>query len=177
VNLITDGLPALALARDPADPLTMASPPRRTARLFDRAAWRDLALIGTLVGLASLAAFAIGRTEATDTAQTMAFATLALAELALVFALRSPRTAAWHLPRNRWLVGSVLCSALLVALTVYLPAAHGPLGTTTLGAAEATAVVLLALAPFAIVEVAKALARVREGSRPIAAPSGAGRRP
>jgi Ca2+-transporting ATPase len=159
VNLITDGLPAVALARDAADPSTMASPPRRAAHLFDRGAWRDLTAIGALVGLATLVAFVVADDEA---AQTMAFATLALAELALVFALRSPRAAAWQIPRNGWLFVSVAASVLLVGLAVYLPLAHAPLGTTALNGTEATVVLLLALVPFTVVELAKALLRLRQ---------------
>jgi magnesium-transporting ATPase (P-type) len=163
VNLITDGLPALALARDPAEPLTMSSPPRRAARLFDRSAWRDLTAIGLLVGLATLCAFVAADDES---AQTMAFATLACAELALVFAMRSPRTAAWRLPLNRWLVGSVAASAAVAALAVYLPALHGPLQTTTLGPGEAAVVIAFAVLPFVVVELAKALLRRRAAPVP-----------
>ena len=50
VNLVTDGLPALALARDPADRETMTSPPRTSKALFDRGTWVALAWIGVLVG-------------------------------------------------------------------------------------------------------------------------------
>jgi hypothetical protein len=46
-----------------------------------------------------------------DTAQTMAFATVALAELAFVFSCRSAAEASWHLPRNGYLLGAVGASA------------------------------------------------------------------
>ena len=157
VNLVTDGLPALALARDPASGATMTSPPRHAARLFDRRTWLALGSIGFLVGGTTLVAFAIGRSLGGDVAQTMAFATLALAELALVFAIRSPRTHAWRLPRNRWLLVSVIASAALVAAVVYLPFAHAAFRTSSLGLGAAVAVVALALVPFGLVELAKAL--------------------
>jgi Ca2+-transporting ATPase len=165
VNLITDGLPALALARDPADPLTMSSPPRRADYLFDRTAWRNLAAIGLLVGLAALTAFVIGDAR---TAPTMAFVTLALAELAIVFGLRSPRVAAWRLPRNSWLVAGVAASALLVVVFVYFPALHGPLHTTSLGVADALVVAGLALTPLLAVELAKWFLRRRDDNAPTA---------
>jgi Ca2+-transporting ATPase len=162
VNLITDGLPALALARDPASARTMTSPPRRGAQLFDRWTWSALAFVGLLVGGATLAAFAAGRAFGGDTAQTMAFATLALSELALVFALRSPRAHAWQLPRNPWLAASVAASAAFVAAVIYLPAAHNLFATVALGPGEALAVAALALVPATLAEAAKALARRRE---------------
>jgi Ca2+-transporting ATPase len=158
VNLITDGLPALALARDPASARTMTSPPRRGTQLFDRRTWSALALIGLFVGGATLAAFGVGRAFGEDTAQTMAFATLALSELALVFALRSPRAHAWQLPRNDWLVASVAASTAVVAAVIYLPAAHGLFATVALSASEALLVVGLALVPLVLAEAAKALA-------------------
>ena len=92
VNLVTDGLPAFALALDPAGPGTMTSPPRRAERLFDRRTWLALGAIGLLVGGATLVGFALGRGEGVATAQTMAFATLALSEL-LALVVRRPLAA------------------------------------------------------------------------------------
>ena len=159
VNLVTDGLPALALARDPASSNTMRTLPRRGAQLFDHWAWSALGVIGLLVGGATLAAFAAGGGSGGVTAQTMAFATLALSELALVFALRSPRLHAWELPRNGWLVASATASALVVAAVVYLPQAHDLFATTTLGPRDALTVAGLALLPLVLAEAAKGLAR------------------
>ena len=115
VNILTDGLPAIALTRDPAAPDTMRRPPERGDRLFPPRAWGALAAVGVLVALAALAAFLVGRSAGDDEARTMAFATVAFAELALVFSLRSPIRAAWEAPRNMYLVGSVVLSAALVA--------------------------------------------------------------
>jgi Ca2+-transporting ATPase len=157
VNLITDGLPALALARDPASATTMLSPPRSGAQLFDRKTWLALGLIGLLVGGAALAAFAAGRAFGGGIEQTMAFATLALSELALVFSIRSTRAHAWQMPRNSWLLGSVSASVALVAALVYLPFAHDAFETVSLGARPAAVVVALALAPLLLVELAKFL--------------------
>jgi magnesium-transporting ATPase (P-type) len=103
----------------------------------------------------------VGRELDAGAAQTMAFATLALSELAFVFSCRSPDVAAWRAPRNPWLVGGVMGSLAVVALAVYLPGADSALGTTPLGPAEAAIVVGLAAVPFVLVEMAKALRRRR----------------
>jgi calcium-translocating P-type ATPase len=154
VNVVTDGLPALALSQDPAAPETMTSPPRRGSRLFDRRFWIALAGIGLTVGGATFAAFAAGRALG-DAGQTMAFATLSLAELALVYGIRSFATPAWRLPRNRWLNRSVLASIGAVGLAVFLPQAHELLDTTGLDAFESLVVVALAALPLGVVELVK----------------------
>jgi P-type Ca2+ transporter type 2C len=165
VNLVTDGLPALALARDPRSPGTMTSPPRRGTRLFDRPMWLALGLIGVLVGGATLAAFAAGRAFGGGAAQTMAFAALALSELALVFTIRSPHLHAWQLPLNRWLLWSAAGSAALVAAVIYLPLAHGPFATVSLSGPEASVTVVLAFVPLMLLELCKGLlARRRSAS-------------
>jgi magnesium-transporting ATPase (P-type) len=89
----------------------------------------------------------------------MAFATVALAELGLVFSVRSPIRPAWHAPRNPYLVGSVVLSAAVVAACVYWSALNDVIETVPLGGAELGAVVLLALVPFATVEAGKAVLR------------------
>lgn len=170
VNLITDGLPALALARDPAGTQTMSTPPRRGGQLFDRRTWSALAMIGLLVGGATLAAFGAGRGFGHNTAQTMAFATLALSELALVFTLRSPQAHAWQLPRNAWLIASAAASAAVVAAVVYVPAGHDLFTTVALGPSEALTVLGLALVPLVIAELAKGVARRHFPPAPAAAP-------
>jgi Ca2+-transporting ATPase len=161
VNLVTDGLPAVALARDPASPETMSSPPRSGAALFDARTWSVLAWIGVLVGGAALAAFGIGKWHGGGTAETMAFATLALAELALVYGVRSLSTPAWRLPANRWLDASVIASALVVAGVVFFGPTHAAFATTALDAREALAVIALSLVPLAGLELLKAIRRRR----------------
>ena len=159
VNILTDGLPAIALTRDPAAAHTMRRPPERGDRLFPPRAWRVLAGVGVLVGVAALAAFLVGRSTGDDEARTMAFATVAFAELALVFSLRSPLSAAWDAPRNLYLTGSVVVSAAIVVVAVYLPVLNETLGTVALDATELGVVVVLALVPFVCIEAGKALFR------------------
>jgi calcium-translocating P-type ATPase len=159
VNLVTDGLPAVALAQDPLEPSTMRSPPRHGERLFGRELWWALALIGGVVGAATFASFVAGRALGGSSAQTMAFVTLALAELALVFAIRSPSSAAWRLPANGWLLWSVLSSVAVVAVSVYLPVVHDAVSTVSLSLPAALVAVALSLLPFALVEGAKAIRR------------------
>jgi Ca2+-transporting ATPase len=168
VNLLTDGLPALALARDPAGPETMHSPPRPGHELFDRRTWWTLLWIGVLVGVVTFAAFAIGRALGDDGEQTMAFATLALAELGLVYGMRSMSEAAWQAPRNRWLNVSVVASAALVAVAVYVPGARSAFAAVPLDPAASAIVLALALVPLAAVELYKAYRRSRasHGSPP-----------
>jgi P-type Ca2+ transporter type 2C len=159
VNVLTDGLPAVALTNDPPAPGVMRRAPERGDRLFTTRAWGALAAIGVLVGLAALGAFLVGRSDGGDASQTMAFATVALAELALVFSIRSPTRPAWEAPRNPYLVGSVILSAALVLVAVYLPALNEPLGTVPLSLSELGLAVALALLPFLCVEAGKSLFR------------------
>ena len=135
----------------------MTRRPDRRSRLFPVATWLALAGIGALVGGAALAAFLLGSDGAEQ--QTMAFATIALAELALVYSLRSGLQPAWRATRNPYLAAAVGLSALLVALAVYLPALQGTLGGVALPAPRLATVLVLALVPAAGAELAKSVAR------------------
>jgi Ca2+-transporting ATPase len=157
VNVLTDGLPAVALARDPATSDTMTRGPERTTRLFPAVDWAALALIGALVGAAGLAGFILG--PGGDAAQTRGFATVALAELFLVFSMRSRGEHAWRGPRNSYLFGGVGLSLLIVGLTLFLPSLSEPLGVVRPSLAEVALVVGLAALPAVAVELMKAGAR------------------
>jgi Ca2+-transporting ATPase len=159
VNLLTDGLPAVALARDRASSATMRRGPRPPGELFGRALQVALGVAGLAIGLAATAAYLVGRETDPGAAQTMAFATIALAELAFVFSVRSPTAAAWRGQRNPLLLAAVAASALVVAVLVYLPPAQLLFGTEALAPPQLAVVALLALLPTVLVEAWKAVRR------------------
>lgn len=163
VNLLTDGLPAVALSRDPASRPGLESPPRGHGSLFPRRLQLALVLMGVAVGLAATAAYVIGRAADPDAAQTMAFATVALAELVLVFSIRSGTAPAWRAPRNPLLFASVVASLAFLLLSIYLAPVRDAFGTQPLDAAAAATVAALASAPALVTEAVKAVVRARRG--------------
>jgi Ca2+-transporting ATPase len=171
VNVLTDGLPALALARDPAAPGVMRRPPEGGGALFRRPLVVALGVAGVLVGITALAAYLIGREIAPGQAQTMTYATVALAELVAVFSFRSPTDPAWRMPRNLYLLGGVVGSLFILAVTIYVPAVARAWGAVELGPTELAVVLGLALVPAAAIELAKAMYRAgmassKENKRP-----------
>jgi Ca2+-transporting ATPase len=162
VNVLTDGLPAVALAADPPSPDVMRRRPERRGTLFDRDGRLALGLIGIAVGAAALAAFLVGRaTDGVAAAQTMAFATLALSELLIVFSVRSPSRSALREPRNTLLFAGVGASAIFLSLTLAL--FQEPFETVTLAPWQLAVVGSLAILPATAIEAAKAMLR---GKRP-----------
>jgi Ca2+-transporting ATPase len=159
VNLLTDGPPAIALARDPAGEHAFRHGAMR--ELLGRALARALLVVGAAVGAAALAAFLLVRELAPEAAQTAAFATVALAELVFVFSCRAELAPAWRLPRNRHLEAAVAVSLAVLAAAIYVPALQEPFGTVALGLGELAVVLPLALVPFLAVELSKAIARRR----------------
>jgi Ca2+-transporting ATPase len=158
VNLLTDGLPAIALARDPAGRHAYR---HGSNELLGKRVWRALLTIGAVVGLAALAAFLVVRELRPEAAQTSAYATIALAELVFVFSCRAELRPAWRLPRNRHLEAAVLGSLGLLLATVYVPALQAPFGTVSLTPDELGVVLALAVVPALVAEGAKAAVRSR----------------
>ena len=158
INLATDGLPAVALARDPTLPGRERLLRPRTGALLSGPMWFALATVGLLVGAAAFGAFLAGRALGGDAGQTMAFLTVGLAELGFVFSCRSVLRPAWRMPWNPYLAWSVAASVVVLVLVVYLPV-HGAFGTVALGGVELVTAVTLALVPVTLVELAKAVLR------------------
>jgi Ca2+-transporting ATPase len=161
VNLLTDGPPAIALARDPAG--RHAFRRGSTKELLGRGIAEALFAVGIVVGLAALAAFLLVREARPEAAQTAAYATVALAELVFVFSCRAELRPAWRLPRNRHLEAAVLGSFAFLVATIYVPALHEPFGTVSLTIDELPVVLALALVPAIGAETLKAVVRRRRG--------------
>ncbi|MGG2064786.1 calcium-translocating P-type ATPase, SERCA-type [Bacillus sp. S14(2024)] len=126
VNLVTDGLPAMALGLDAPEGDVMRRKPRHPKEgVFARGlAWKIVSR-GFLIGVMTLLAFIIAHNQNPNElkyAQTVAFATLVLAQLIHVFDCRSEHSVFHRNPfGNMYLVGAVLISILLMLVVIYYP--------------------------------------------------------
>lgn len=127
MNLVTDGLPALALSVDPPEPGLMSRPPYPPGEsIFARGlGWRILGL-GMEIGLVTLGVFLLGLFLGEGdlpTARTMAFTSLVIAQLFAVFECRSETQSPFAVGyfSNRYLVLAVACSLAMQLLVLYIP--------------------------------------------------------
>jgi Ca2+-transporting ATPase len=129
LNLVTDVFPALALGVGAGGDDLMARPPRDPSEaLLTRRHWREIVVLGALMAVLVLVSLSIAvyGFEASDAeATTIAFLTLALAQLAQVWAMRGAGSPWWRneITRNRWVWGAVALCVLLLVLGVHWPAA------------------------------------------------------
>jgi Ca2+-transporting ATPase len=125
INIVTDGLPALALVMDPADPDVLDRPPRRPDEpMLGRSQWRYIAASGALQASTTLGVFAWALHSADlATARSLAFSTLVFGELFRAFAARSATRIFWSVGAftNLRLLAVVLVSA---AVQTALHATH-----------------------------------------------------
>ncbi|MEG6565582.1 calcium-translocating P-type ATPase, SERCA-type [Thermoanaerobacterium saccharolyticum] len=125
VNLVTDGLPALALGLDPADKDIMNLKPRKADEsIFANGLGIRIGIVGTLMAVCTLSSYIFALTYGTlDRARTIAFSTLVMVELIHSFECRSERHLIFELGlfTNKYLVVAVTVSFLLFLSTIYIP--------------------------------------------------------
>jgi len=151
MNLVTDGLPAMALGVDPYDRDIMMRPPRhpRESVFSHGLAWRIISS-GTVIGLGTLLAFRTGLSLGdVDLARTMAFNTLVFLQLFYVFTCRSEFHTILEvgLFTNPYLVGAVAVSAALQLAVNYAPFLRPIFHTVPLSGLHWAFVLLIAAAP------------------------------
>jgi P-type Ca2+ transporter type 2C len=162
INLITDGLPGLALTVEPAERDVMRRPPRPPAEsLFGRGLWQHMAGVGGLMAALALLSLAWAIGEGSEGWQTLVFTVLVFAQLMHVVAIRSERDSLLrrglftNLPLAAVIAGSVLVQLAIV----YTPQGNSWFHTVPLSATEIGVACGAALAILAAVETEKALVR------------------
>jgi Ca2+-transporting ATPase len=165
VNLVTDGLPALALGVDPVDPNIMERPPRKPDEpvITGARAWL-IGLQGVLITTCSLAAFLfvlLYEKEGIDRARTAALATLACSQLFHAFNCRSMRESLFKLKvlSNPQLVYATGLSFLLQMAVIYVPFLQPVFKTQAMSAIDLGMIIVFSSLPLWVMELVKALNR------------------
>jgi Ca2+-transporting ATPase len=162
VNLVTDGLPGLALAAEAEERGVMRRPPRPPGEsIFAHGMWQHILGIGLLIGGLCLLTQAYAIASGTSHWQTMVFTVLTLAQMAHVLAIRSERESLFSqgLFSNPPLFGAVALTFALQLATIYVPWLNPIFKTEPLTAAELGFCLAMSSLVFVAVEIEKALIR------------------
>ena len=163
VNLVTDGLPALALVMDRPDSDVLKRPPRRPEEsILGRSQWTTIAITGLLEASVVLGVY-LWMLETRDlaTARNLAFSTLVVCELLRAFAARSttklfPETGIFG---NVALLGIVAVSLLLQLALHHVPFLQKLFGLGALSATECALSFGFGLIPVTVIELSKLIRR------------------
>jgi P-type Ca2+ transporter type 2C len=162
INLVTDGLPGLALVTEPEERGIMKRSPRPpNESIFAHGLWQHMVWVGLLIGAVSLIAQSWSFNAGSDTWQTMVFTTLTFAQLAHVLAIRSERESLFSIGifSNRYLIGAIVLTILLQLMTIYVPFLQPIFKTQPLTFNELAICCALSSLVFIAVEIEKWLIR------------------
>jgi Ca2+-transporting ATPase len=123
INLVTDGLPGLALAAEPAEKNIMERPPRHPQENIFTGMWFQIIWIGLLMGGISIFSQAWAIRSGNPNWQTIVFTVLCLSQMGNVLALRSEKESVFSqgLFSNKPLFGAIILTFLLQMATIYVP--------------------------------------------------------
>jgi Ca2+-transporting ATPase len=164
INLVTDGLPGLALAAEPEEKGIMTRPPRPPGEsIFAHGLGVHIVWVGLLIGLVSIAMQALAYLGGDSHWQTMVFTVLCLSQIGHVMAIRSERESlfAQGLRSNRPLLLAVLLTVGLQMAVIYVPFLQRIFKTQSLSTGELTLCLAVSTVVFWAVEVEKRYRRKR----------------
>lgn len=174
INLVTDSLPALALAFDPANKDIMKREPiKANSGIFTKGRTWRIIYQGLMIGLLTLTAFIIGISTKNppviegltpeevrvEIGQTMAFVVLAFAELMHVFNIRNDKESIFKtgIGGNKQLFWAILASSALMIVILAIEPLRAIFSIPILPIENIFEIIILILAPVAIVEIFKLL--------------------
>ncbi len=165
INLVTDGLPGLAVAAEPADEDIMKRPPRHPQEsIFAHGLGIHLIWVGLLMGFVSIFTQAWAIKTGHAHWQTMVFTVLCLSQMGHVLAIRSERKSLFSLGllSNKPLLGAFLLTFILQMAIIYVPFLNPVFKTEPLHLEEILLTLLLSLTVFVAVEIEKFFKRKKE---------------
>jgi Ca2+-transporting ATPase len=160
INLVTDGLPGLALSVEPAEKRIMERPPRHPREsIFAHGMAVHIIWVGLLMGALSLftQAWSIGSGLDQARWQTMVFTVLCLSQMGHVLAIRSERESLFRIGlfSNKFLFSAVLLTFLLQMATIYVPFLNPIFKTAPLSLNELALSLVISSGVFFAVEIEK----------------------
>ncbi len=161
INLITDGLPGLAYAAEPAEPNIMQRPPRPTVEsIFSHGMWQYIIWVGLLIGGLSIASQAWAISRGVEYWQTIVFTVLTVSQLFHSLAVRSESASLLSIGlfSNKPMLGAVLLTILLQMMVIYLPFFNGVFHTQPLPVYDLVACFAISSLVLVAVEVRKKFA-------------------
>jgi len=161
INLVTDGLPGLALSSEPADENIMRRPPRAPSEsIFADGLGIHIVWVGLVMGAATLFTQAYADTNGMHW-QTMVFTVLCMSQMGNVLAIRSDRQSIFKIGlfSNLPLLGAVLLTFALQLATIYIPFLHPVFKTETLTLTELLLALAIASISFWGIELEKLIKR------------------
>ncbi len=164
INLVTDGVPGLALAAEPGERNIMSRPPREPKEsIFAKGLGIHIIWVGLLMGAVSIITQAWFIEGSQTHWQTMVFTVLCLSQMGHVLAVRSEQESFFTQGAlsNKPLLGAVLLTFALQMATIYVPFLNPIFKTEPLTAGELVVTILLSTVVFLAVELEKAIKRSR----------------
>ena len=161
-NLVTDGLPGLALAVEPEERSLMDRPPRPPSEsLFARGLWQHVVWVGLMIGGLSIFSQAFAIRSDWAHWQTIVFTVLTISQMAHVMAVRSDTEPLWRLGvfSNLPLLGAVALTVGLQMAVIYLPPFQRVFKTAALSASELLFTLALCSLVLVAVEIEKWMTR------------------
>jgi Ca2+-transporting ATPase len=158
INLVTDGLPGLALAGEKEERDIMKRPPRKANEsLFADGIGYHIVWVGLLMAGITLAIQAYALNKGNENWQTMVFTVLSLSQLGHVLAIRSEREFMYKkgIFSNLSLLGAVAFTFILQLAVIYLPLANKVFKTNPLSISELALCIIASSIVFHAVELEK----------------------
>lgn len=164
INLVTDGLPGLALASEPAEKNIMKRPPRKPKEnIFSNGMGKHILWVGFLMGITTLAIQYWAINSENSHWQTMAFTVLCFSQMGHVMAIRSDRESLFKigLLSNKPLLGALFLTVVLQLILIYSPFFNGIFKTQPLSMYELGTTLVVSTVVFWAVELEKWIMRLR----------------
>jgi len=163
INLVTDGLPGLALAEEKGERNVMDRPPYHpNESVFSRGLGADIIWIGIMMGLISLGIGYFGwRQDPHGPWQTMVFTTMVLSQMGNALAIRSSRDFLWQIGlfSNRLMVFAVISTFVLQLALIYIPFFQNIFQIQPLSLGQLAICLAASVLAFSIVELSKLFRR------------------